>query len=156
MTQIERTTLPGIGISYTVHAGDGQRLGVICHRQGDRELIVYHRGDPERAHQSLILTRAEAQHVAQLLHSTTTIEHLGASNGITVAGLRVAAGSLYDGHHLGDVTGQVVVSVIAVLRHQHTYPLPGPDFLLQHDDVVVASGTGPEVQRLGRLLSALT
>jgi TrkA domain protein len=79
VTRIERYGLPGIGTSYTLRTDSGRLLGVVCWRNGDRELVFYADGDPERAERTTRLTPHEAQHLAELLHAT--IDH---PDGVTI------------------------------------------------------------------------
>lgn len=90
--RIERVNLPGIGAGYTLRLHQGQLLGVICHRNGHRELLFSTSGDPDTAQRSLTLTEAEAQEVAGLLHTSATIDHVteleDRVQGITIASRR--------------------------------------------------------------------
>lgn len=46
---IEETSLPGIGTRYDFVTEDGDRIGVLVHQSGRRELLVYDRDDPDTA-----------------------------------------------------------------------------------------------------------
>lgn len=64
---IEATPLPGIGMCHTAVTARRQRVGVVCHRTGRRDLILYHPEDPERAAHAVVLDPAEARHLAEML-----------------------------------------------------------------------------------------
>lgn len=72
--QIERTPLPGVGVSYTFNTKEGQRLGVILHHGGHRELLIFDRGDRQRVDWSTTMDELAAHHLAGLLHNVVT-EH---------------------------------------------------------------------------------
>ncbi|MEH1099895.1 cation:proton antiporter regulatory subunit [Micromonospora sp. CPCC 205561] len=155
--QIERVPLPGIGVGYTLHTGEGQALGVVCHRGGRRDLVVYAPGDPDTVERSLTLTETEAQEVAELLHPVATIDHVAHlerhSESISVAELPVTAASPYDGHPLAEVVARVQgVSVIAVVRDGRTSTAPGLGFVLAHGDVLVVAGAPGSIGALSRVL----
>ncbi|TYB40302.1 potassium transporter TrkA [Micromonospora sp. AP08] len=67
---IERTTLPGIGVRHTFTTGQGRRIGIVEYQVGDRRDVVHDDpddpDDPDRM-VSLTLTRSEASALAALL-----------------------------------------------------------------------------------------
>jgi TrkA domain protein len=69
MTQfgdIEVTDLPGIGVRYDFTTGAGDRLGVLVHQSGARELLIYEHGDPDRA-RTLPLTDRDLVRLGEVL-----------------------------------------------------------------------------------------
>ncbi|MFG3418026.1 cation:proton antiporter regulatory subunit [Micromonospora sp. NPDC049460] len=156
--QIERVPLPGIGVGYTVHTREGRLLGVICHRGGRRDLVLYAPGDPDTVERSLSLSPAEAQEVAELLHPVATVDHVTHlerhPKAISVAELPVTAASPYDGRPLAEAVARTGgVTVIAVLRAGRTITAPGDRHVLAHGDVLVAAGTQEGIGALSRLLA---
>lgn len=159
--QIERVALPGIGTGYTLRLHDGQLLGIICHRNGHRELLFYTASDPDTAHRSLTLDAAEAQDVAGLLHTTVTIDYTGTleerMHALSIAGLPVPAGSGAIGHNLNDigVKRRTGATIVAVMTKGHTINAPScDDLLLEHGDVILAAGTHEQLSTLADLLTA--
>jgi TrkA domain protein len=157
---IERTLLPGVGVSHAVTTSTQQRLGVISHLSGRRDLVVYDEEDPERAAWTLVLDEHEAHQLADLLSGTVTADHLTALerlvDGVSAVRIRIPAGSAYDGVALretraGSRTG---ASVVAVARAGgEVVPAPGPGFVLHHDDVVVAVGDEHGIAALTALIA---
>lgn len=143
---IERTALPGIGIAHAVTTAAHQRLGVISHVGGRRDLVVYHPGDPDEAAVTVTLDDLEARRLADLLAGSVTVDHvsglLGHVTGITAVRIRVPAGSPFDGAPLRDTRARALtgVSVVAVVRDGESTASPDPDFVLRGDDIVVAVG----------------
>lgn len=68
----ERTPLPGIGVCHTAVTSRRQRLGVVCHRSGRRDLVLYHPDDPQHAAYAVVLDPAEARHLAEMLVGAVT------------------------------------------------------------------------------------
>ncbi|MEU9508738.1 TrkA C-terminal domain-containing protein [Micromonospora sp. NPDC048170] len=155
--QIERVPLPGIGVGYTMHTSEGQVLGVVCHRNGRRDVVVYAPGDPDTVERSVTLSPAEAQEMAELLHPIATIDHVTHlerhREAISVAELPVPAASPYDGRTLAEAVARTQgVSVIAVIRDGHTLTAPGSGHVLAHGDVLIAAGGQQGIGELSRAL----
>ena len=60
MANIHRTHLPGVGDRHDFVTEAGDRIGIVSHRDGHRELIVYDREDPDRC---CIVVRLNADEV---------------------------------------------------------------------------------------------
>jgi len=66
---VEQVPLPGIGLRQVITTDDEQHVGVVCHHNGRRDLVVYRPDDPDAA-LSVTLTRREAATLARLLGLT--------------------------------------------------------------------------------------
>jgi TrkA domain protein len=156
---LERTALPGIGVSHTLATAAGQRLGVIAHLTGRRDIVVYDIDDPEQVACTVPLHRDEAHQVADLLNATITIDHVSALerriNGITAARIRLPAGSPYDGRPLSDTRAGALTgaSIVAVIHDRDVVAAPDPGYVLRHDDIVVAVGDPHGICELSDLLA---
>ncbi|MFI2651643.1 MULTISPECIES: potassium transporter TrkA [Micromonospora] len=64
---IERTTLPGIGVRHTFTTGQGRRIGIVEYQVGDRRDVVHDDPDDPDSMISITLTRTEANALAALL-----------------------------------------------------------------------------------------
>ncbi|MGW0432855.1 potassium transporter TrkA [Micromonospora sp. NPDC003197] len=64
--RVEDVPLPGIGLRQVITTDDDQHVGVVCHHNGRRDLVVYRPDDPDAA-LSVTLTRREAAALARLL-----------------------------------------------------------------------------------------
>jgi hypothetical protein len=65
--EVETAPLPGSAVSYALTTAEGERVGVVAHLNGRRDMVSYDREDTDRVAQSVVLTEAEAQAVAQML-----------------------------------------------------------------------------------------
>ena len=74
--EIHRTALPGIGLRHEFVTERGRRVGIVSHRTGRREVVVYDREDPDTAAVTLTLTADEANGMAELLATTRLVERL--------------------------------------------------------------------------------
>ena len=141
------TPLPGIGVQQDFGTRDGRRLGVITHRDGHCELLVFRRDDPDAVVVAVPLTAAESGTLASLLGAPHLVEHIAAQHrdlaGIETHQLVVVPGSPFDGHTLGDTAlrTRTGASIVAVLRGGTVHPSPRPDFGLVAGDLIVVVGT---------------
>lgn len=145
---VERTTLPGIGLRHTFTSERGRRVAVISHRSGRRDLVVYDRADPDTAVETVSLSRTEADGLAELLATSRVEERLvelgRQVEGLTSEQIAVMPGSPYDGRSLGDTHARTRTgaSIVAVVRDGQVVASPRPDFRFRAGDVVVVVGTG--------------
>ena len=151
---IERIPLPGVGVSYAFTTAQGRRLGVICHLDGHRELIIFDRDDRFGVHDRAVLAERESQHLADLLRTMVTVDHVdGPRSGPTVVRVPVPAGSLLARLRRSELAHRVpsTVSVVAVIRDDRV--LTVRDHALHPGDELVVVGPGDEVAALGRELT---
>lgn len=66
-SDVHVTHLPGLGDRHDFTTPGGERIGVVRHDDGTRELIVFSRRDPDACVASLRLSGADARRVAALL-----------------------------------------------------------------------------------------
>jgi TrkA domain protein len=45
--EIQETALPGVGLRHDFTTRAGRQLGVVTHRTGRRDLLLYDRDDPD-------------------------------------------------------------------------------------------------------------
>jgi K+/H+ antiporter YhaU regulatory subunit KhtT len=50
MPEVYETRLPGVGVRHDFTTAEGERVAVLTHRGGRRELAVYERDDHGRLH----------------------------------------------------------------------------------------------------------
>ncbi|HUG85158.1 MAG TPA: cation:proton antiporter regulatory subunit [Euzebya sp.] len=147
MADIEETVLPGVGVRHDFMARSGHRIGVISHRSGSKELLVYDEHDPDACSESVRLESAEAQVVGQLLGAATVTERLldlqQTVEGLTIDWLAVAPSWHAAGRTIGqsELRRRTGVTIIAVVRGNETLPSPGPGFVLHAGDTAVVVGT---------------
>lgn len=159
MARIEETQLPGVGVRYDFSTRMGPRVGVIAHRSGDRELLVYSERDPDRADVSLRLHEHESHALAELLGATQVAEavsHLRQSiEGLTIDWMPVREGATGAGATIGEteLRKRSGATIVAIVRGDKTNASPGPDFRLEVGDVAVVIGSPDSIERALKLLT---
>lgn len=148
MPEIEETNLPGVGLRHDFTTRGGDRLGVITHRTGRRQLLVYDREDPDACEEDIALEEDEGHALAELLGGTTVTEHFTrvfqqSLEGLTIEWLTIGDDWACAGKTIGQtqLRTRTGVSIIAVLRDGQTHPAPEPDFPLSVGDAAVVVGT---------------
>jgi TrkA domain protein len=160
VTTIRETPVPGLGVRYELQLESGQRIGVLAHRSGRRELLHYSQRDPDAVETEMSLTSAEGKIVADLLGGTQLTESLTQMQqrveGLAIDWLPIPSSSPFAGRTIGDagVRTRTGVSIVAVLRDEDAFPAPGPEFGLLADDTVVVVGTPEGIRATAVLLSA--
>ncbi len=158
MAQIEETPLPGVGVRYDFKTQEGQRVGVIHHRSGRREVFVCAPGDPDTVRATLTLSTDEARTLVDLLGGSKIVENLAhlqqRVEGLAIDWLEIAPESPYSGRTMGEaaIRTRTGVSIVAVLRNDTTFPAPSPDFLIEADDTLVVVGTPEGISMVGDIL----
>lgn len=54
--QIEETALPGIGLRHALLTSSGRRVGVVAHRSGRRDLVIFAIADPDACREVVAAT----------------------------------------------------------------------------------------------------
>lgn len=159
MTEVIETQLPGVGVRHTFTTGSGERVAVLSHRTGRREIAVYDRADPDACSTVLHLNGDDTRTLAELLGGSAMSEAVAGVQrltGVAIDWIRVRPGTRHCGLTIGEgrFRTRTGVSVVAIVRDDTTLPAPGPDAGLEAGDVVVAVGTPEGLRQLRDLLEA--
>lgn len=158
MSEVRETKLPGVGVRHDFVTTEGERIGVLVHRTGRRELLLYDRDDPDACRYVLHLDSDDTRTLAEVLGASRVSEALTdlqqEVEGLTIDWITVEDGSAAAGQRLRDAAlrARTGVSIVAVLRDGQTIPSPGPDFVLVGGDTAVTVGTAEGTQELVGLL----
>jgi TrkA domain protein len=156
--ELDRTALPGTGVAYSLATDEGQRIGVVAHLSGRRDLISYDPEDRDRVLHTVALNETEARTVAQLLDLPVFVDQVNelarGLDGVEAVRIPIPAESPYCGRPLGDTRARTRTgaSIVAVVRDGQVIPSPAPDFEFRHGDAVVAVGDDAAVTALRDIL----
>ncbi|WP_030176939.1 cation:proton antiporter regulatory subunit [Spirillospora albida] len=144
---VERTSLPGIGLRHVFTTERGRQVGVVSHHTGRRDLVIYDKEDPDSCVVAVALNGDEAGALAELLDTGRVVERLAELQreveGLMTEQIPLAPGSPYAGRPLSDTRARTRTgaSIVAVVRAGQVIASPRPDFVFNAADVVVAVGT---------------
>jgi TrkA domain protein len=156
---ITETKLPGIGIRHDFLTDGGRRVGVVSHRNGQRDLVMFSKDDPDSCSQVLQMSGAEADALAQFLGSGRIIEKLATLSeqisSLATGKVRIAHGSRYDGLSLGATKARTRTgaSIVALMRDKEVVPSPGPQTQLRGGDTLVVVGTAEAIDGFKQLVN---
>lgn len=147
MSEVSETHLPGVGVRHEFDTQLGQRVGVIVHRDGRREIVVYDSDDPDACSSLVDLTANDTRTMAELLGASQVTEAVTSVQqhieGLTIEWIRLSDTSSAIGSTIrsGEYRTRTGASIVAVIRGSETIPAPDPDFAFDSGDVAVAVGT---------------
>ena len=160
MSEIQEVKLPGVGVRYEFETSDGERIGVISHRTGLREIYVSRPDEPDEFKRVVTLSPDEGRTLAELLGASRVSQQLAELQqrieGLVIDWLHVRADCVYAGKSIGDarIRTRTGVSVVAIVRGEEAFPAPGPEMKLHSGDYLVVVGTPRGVEQVVDLLRA--
>ena len=155
---VERTELPGIGVRFEFETKRGVHLGVVAHREGRRDFILYDPDDPDSALECIVLDADESASVGELLGGARIVEKLNRLHheidNLVSRQVKVGATSPYADRPLGDTRARTRTgaSIVAIVRDDHVETGPAPSATLHVGDRLVTIGTEEAVDQVERIL----
>jgi len=160
MPDVREIRLPGIGVRHEFTTTDGERVAVLVHRTGRRELLLYDRDDPDTCSTVLHMSPDDTRTLTELLGASQVTEAVTEVQqrieGLAIEWMTIPPGSPVVGATIaeGQFRTRTGVSIVAVIRDDATIPAPGPDHEFRGGDVAVAVGTPAGLDQLRALLVA--
>ncbi|MBW3536761.1 MAG: cation:proton antiporter regulatory subunit [Actinobacteria bacterium] len=160
MPDVTETQLPGVGVRHEFETSAGERVAILAHRGGRREVLVYDASDPDRCTTVLHLSSDDTRTLAEMLGASQVSQALSAVEqqveGLAIDWVTVAQGSRMAGETIGssNLRAHTGASIVALVRDKETIAAPGPEHELVPGDVAVAVGTPDGLQEFRDLLSA--
>ena len=160
MPDIQETLLPGVGVRHEFTTSRGERVAVLTHRSGRRELALYDARDPDDCRAVLHLTADEADALGDALGGSQVSEAVAEAQrieGLAIDWITLGRSSPAAGRTIADggFRTKTGASIVAIVRGgTTTIPAPEPGARLEAGDVVVAVGTPDGLERLRQQLDA--
>lgn len=159
MVDINETNLPGVGVRFEFTTENDERVGVLVHRGGRREIMVYDKADPDACNTIMHLTVEETYALGEVLGASRISEVITGVEqeieGLSIDWLTMPDTSPLSGQSIGDamIRTRTGVSIVAVIRGAETHAAPDPDFVFANGDVMVAVGTPPGINDVRAMLA---
>jgi TrkA domain protein len=147
MAEVQETKLPGVGVRHEFDTDTGERVGVIVHRDGRREIVVYDRNDPDACSTMVDLSASDTRTMAELLGASQVTEAVAEVqqniDGLAIEWIVLTDSSSAIGSTIrdGEYRTRTGASIVAVIRGDKSVPAPDPEFDFQIGDTAVAVGT---------------
>ncbi|MFS0781878.1 cation:proton antiporter regulatory subunit [Bacillus sp. 1P06AnD] len=161
---IWESELPGIGRKFEIRTKENEKLVIVIHDDGRREM--YHFADDvEESVSSISMSNEESRKIAAILggmaYEPKAIERIEmAFEGLMIEWFKVESDAPIIGKTIGDldVRSSYSVNIVAVLKNnKKKMNTPGPDSLLGCGDTLVIAGERPEVKKfINELLRTVT
>ena len=160
MSTIREAALPGVGRKFQVETANGDRLVIVIHDDGTRELYHFTRKNPDRVASVVTLEDAEARQIAGIIGGLTYVPKALPSAEIVLDDLllewySIPSGSACIGKTIRDMqvrtaTGASIVSIIEPDRVKRLNP--EADTVLNEGATLILAGDRRTITKLKRLL----
>ncbi|RYM02154.1 potassium:proton antiporter [Sporolactobacillus sp. THM7-7] len=152
---IRETDLPGIGKKFELTTDHDEKVVIIIHDDGRREVYHYDQKDAEESISSVSFTDSEARKIASILGGMTykpkALENIDiALDDLIIEWYKIGTDAPIIGKTIGEVgmRHHYKINVIGILRKNQIKQLnPGVDTVFQAGDTVVASGERADLNR---------
>lgn len=149
---VQEHDLPGVGKKFACTTNEGDRLTLIIHNTGHRELYLFERGE-DFPSQALRLEDAEARKLGALMGGAYFQPAVAESMEMVLGQLSVDWLPLQAGSPLADKTladtrmrERTGASIIAIIRGGEARPNPQPDETLRAGDTLMVIGSRDQVR----------
>ncbi|HYR08083.1 MAG TPA: cation:proton antiporter regulatory subunit [Longimicrobium sp.] len=149
---VQEHDLPGVGKKFACTTNEGDRLTLIIHNTGHRELYFFERGE-DFPTQALRLEDAEARKLGALMGGAYFQPAVAESMEMVLGQLSVDWLPLQAGSPLADKTladtrmrERTGASIIAIIRGGEARPNPQPDETLRAGDTLMVIGSRDQVR----------
>jgi TrkA domain protein len=156
--RVEEAVLPGVGRKYTITVQSGDRIVIVVHHSGKREVQYFAAGEEDEPTMALDLTDEEARELGAILagvlfHPEAVGDTQSKLGQKVIERIKVLPGSKLVGKRVGELALPPGAHLLAVDRPgAPLIPNPSPDTLLETGDTLVVAGSREAVEALKRTL----
>lgn len=157
--KVQETELPGIGKKFSFLISSGEKIVLVVHLTGEREVFIFRPKEEEPCFQ-LSLTDEEAREMALILggaaYEPTPLPQAEiVLKGMVIEWLTVTPGSPLVGNTIANlqIRKRTGVSVIAIKRKGEIIPNPDPSEIIVEGDTLLLIGTGEQMLRFRQTFS---
>ncbi|MBU5348226.1 cation:proton antiporter regulatory subunit [Paenibacillus sp. FSL W8-0187] len=159
MSIIRESDLPGIGKKFLIQARSGDKLVIVIHDDGRRELYHFEDDDPEETISQITLEDDEARQIAGIIGGMTYKPKALETIEVTLEDLIIewariephykCVGQSIAGLQVRQRTG---ANVLAIVNKKEQKINPGPDDILTAGSTLVLAGERKQIKQLKELL----
>ena len=154
--QIRESELPGVGKKFELLTCRNEKLSIIIHDSGRREVYFFDENDHEESIAYTSFDDNEARQLAAIIGGMTykpkALENVDvAFDNLLIEWFKIEEGSEAANQSIGklQIRKKYNVNIIAILRKNQTQiTTPGPDTQLEINDTVIISGERTAVKNM--------
>ena len=160
MHSIRESDLPGIGKKFQIMSRGGDRLVIVIHDDGRRELHHFDNDDPEESISMVMLDDSEARRVGAILggmvYMPKSLESVDiAFDDMVIEWYKVEPGFISIGKSIGELhirkkTGAAIIAIVK--RDQAKVINPGPNQIVKEGATLVVLGERNQVKACKKLI----
>ena len=160
MYQIRESDLPGIGHKFQMETNSGDKLVVVIHGDGKRQIFTFRPDDPEESELVATLDDEEARKLAAIIGGMTytpkALQSLEVElDDLVIDWYKVPADAKAAGKTIGELqmrqkTGASIIAIVEPSKQKLLNP--GPSAAIQRHATLVVIGTRDQVRALKELV----
>lgn len=162
MKLIKETDLPGIGKKFLLNTRSGDKIVIVVHDDGRREIYHYYIEDPDESISMVTLDDEESRCIAAILGGMTyrpkALETVEVALGdMVIEWYKIEPGAHAIGKTIGDMCIRQLTggTVIGIVEQDHTKTInPGPEAIIREGATVVILGEKNQVKACKQLIFA--
>lgn len=161
MGTFRESDLPGIGRKFQINARSGDKLAIVVHDDGRREMYHFDDTDPDESISMVTLDDSEARRVGAILggmvYMPKALESVDvAFDEMVFEWFKIEPEAKGAGKTIGDlhIRKKTGAAIIAVIKKDHSKVInPGPDQIIYEGATLVVLGERGQVKACKRLIT---
>jgi TrkA domain protein len=152
--QFKEVDLPGIGKKFSIITSGKEKVSVIIHLSGKREVYFFKKDDFDEPVCSFVLNEEEANQLGSVLMGTFFKPEAKEEKEMLLKNLIIEWISLEKGSSLvnksikeSEIRKKTGVSIVAIIQGDLTITNPSPDEILREGDIIVLVGNKQQIEK---------